>query len=322
MALSNTFSSAEHSTVLLHETVEGLALKENGIYIDGTFGRGGHSRLILSKLADNGKLIAIDRDPKAVAEAKKIQDPRFHIEHNTFSEILPICEKLGLAGKIDGILLDLGVSSPQLDDAARGFSFMKDGPLDMRMDNSQGLSAAEWLKQVSEQDLAWVLKTFGEERFAKKIAKAIVDYNKSAVQNGGECLTRTLQLAELIAQTVPFKDKHKHPATRSFQAIRIFINAELDELEKVLASALAVLAPGGRLSIISFHSLEDRMVKHFMRKQSQGEAIPKGLPLREDQIQRNQRLKVIGKAIMPSEDEIAQNPRARSAVLRIAERLT
>ena len=322
MALLNTFSSAEHSTVLLHETVEGLALKENGIYIDGTFGRGGHSRLILSKLADNGKLIAIDRDPKAVAEAKKIQDPRFHIEHNTFSEILPICEKLGLAGKIDGILLDLGVSSPQLDDAARGFSFMKDGPLDMRMDNSQGLSAAEWLQQVSEQDLAWVLKTFGEERFAKKIAKAIVDYNKSAVQNGGECLTRTLQLAELIAQTVPFKDKHKHPATRSFQAIRIFINAELDELEKVLASALAVLAPGGRLSIISFHSLEDRMVKHFMRKQSQGEAIPKGLPLREDQIQRNQRLKVIGKAIMPSEDEIAQNPRARSAVLRIAERLS
>lgn len=322
MALSNTFSSAEHSTVLLHETVEGLALKENGIYIDGTFGRGGHSRLILSKLADNGKLIAIDRDPKAVAEAKKIQDPRFHIEHNTFSEILPICEKLELVGKIDGILLDLGVSSPQLDDAARGFSFMKDGPLDMRMDNSQGLSAAEWLKQVSEQDLAWVLKTFGEERFAKKIAKAIVDYNKSAVQNGGECLTRTLQLAELIAQTVPFKDKHKHPATRSFQAIRIFINAELDELEKVLASALAVLAPGGRLSIISFHSLEDRMVKHFMRKQSQGEAIPKGLPLREDQIQRNQRLKVIGKAMMPSEDEIAQNPRARSAVLRIAERLS
>ena len=322
MALLNTFSSAKHSTVLLHETVEGLALKENGIYIDGTFGRGGHSRLILSKLADNGKLIAIDRDPKAVAEAKKIQDPRFHIEHNTFSEILPICEKLGLAGKIDGILLDLGVSSPQLDDAARGFSFMKDGPLDMRMDNSQGLSAAEWLQQVSEQDLAWVLKTFGEERFAKKIAKAIVDYNKSAVQNGGECLTRTLQLAELIAQTVPFKDKHKHPATRSFQAIRIFINAELDELEKVLASALAVLAPGGRLSIISFHSLEDRMVKHFMRKQSQGEAIPKGLPLREDQIQRNQRLKVIGKAMMPSEDEIAQNPRARSAVLRIAERLS
>ena len=177
----NAFSSAEHSTVLLHETVDGLALKENGIYIDGTFGRGGHSRLILSKLSANGKLIAIDRDPKAVAEAQKIQDPRFQIEHNTFSEILPICEKLGLVGKIDGILLDLGVSSPQLDDAARGFSFMKDGPLDMRMDDSKGISAAEWLQQVSEQDLAWVLKTFGEERFAKKIAKAIVDYNKSVV---------------------------------------------------------------------------------------------------------------------------------------------
>ena len=322
MSHLNAFSSVEHATVLLHETVDGLALKENGIYIDGTFGRGGHSRLILSKLSVNGRLIAIDRDPKAVAEAHKIQDLRFHIEHSAFSDILPICEKLNLVGKIDGILLDLGVSSPQLDDAERGFSFMKDGPLDMRMDDSKGMSAAEWLQHVSEQDLAWVLKTFGEERFAKKIASAIVNYNKSAVQNGGECLTRTLQLAELIAQTVPFKDKHKHPATRSFQAIRIFINSELDELEKVLQSALTVLAPGGRLSIISFHSLEDRMVKHFMRKQSQGEDIPKGLPLREDQIQRNQTLKVIGKAIMPSDEEIAQNPRARSAVLRIAERLS
>ena len=318
----NAFSSVEHSTVLLHETVDGLALKENGIYIDGTFGRGGHSRLILSKLSANGKLIAIDRDPKAVAEAQKIQDPRFQIEHNTFSEILSICEKRGLVVKIDGILLDLGVSSPQLDDAARGFSFMKDGPLDMRMDDSKGISAAEWLQQVSEQDLAWVLKTFGEERFAKKIAKAIVDYNKIAVQNGRKFLTRTLQRAALISHTVPFKDKHKHPATRSFQAIRIFINAELDELEKVLQSALTVLAPAGRLSVISFHSLEDRMVKHFMRKQSQGRDIPKGLPLREDQIQRNQTLKVIGKAIMPTDAEIAQNPRARSAVLRVAERLS
>ena len=322
MSHLDAFSSAEHATVLLHETVDGLALKENGIYIDGTFGRGGHSRLILSKLSANGRLIAIDRDPKAVAEAQKIQDSRFHIEYSAFSDILPICEKLNLVGKIDGILLDLGVSSPQLDDAERGFSFMKDGPLDMRMDDSKGMSAAEWLQHVSEQDLAWVLKTFGEERFAKKIASAIVNYNKSAVQNGGKYLTRTLQLAELIAQTVPFKDKHKHPATRSFQAIRIFINSELDELEKVLQSALTVLAPGGRLSIISFHSLEDRMVKHFMRKQSQGEDIPKGLPLREDQIQRNQTLKVIGKAIMPTDEEIAQNPRARSAVLRIAERLS
>ncbi|TCP95000.1 16S rRNA (cytosine1402-N4)-methyltransferase [Cricetibacter osteomyelitidis] len=315
------FSHPEHITVLLNEAVAGLSLKEKGVYIDGTFGRGGHSRLILSQLSQDGRLIAIDRDPRAIAEAQSIQDPRFHIEHNSFSAISEICEKLDLIGKIDGILLDLGVSSPQLDEAERGFSFMKDGPLDMRMDTSQGLSAAEWLQQVSVDDLAWVLKTFGEERFAKKIATAIVNYNKSAVQNGEKPLTRTLELANLIAQSVPFKDKHKHPATRSFQAIRIFINAELDELEKVLNSALKVLAPHGRLSIISFHSLEDRMVKHFMRKQSKGDDIPKGLPLRDDQIQRNQTLKTIGKAVMPSAVEIEQNPRSRSAVLRIAERI-
>ncbi|MFZ7108828.1 16S rRNA (cytosine(1402)-N(4))-methyltransferase RsmH [Avibacterium avium] len=321
MNAQNLFSSPEHFTVLLNEAVDGLALKEKGIYIDGTFGRGGHSRLILSRLSQDGRLIAIDRDPRAIAAAAQIQDPRFQIEHNSFSAIPEICEKLGLVGKIDGILLDLGVSSPQLDEAERGFSFMKDGPLDMRMDTTQGLSAAEWLQQVSEQDLAWVLKTFGEERFAKRIAQAIVNYNKNARQNGTEPLNRTLQLAELIAQSVPFKDKHKHPATRSFQAIRIFINAELEELERVLQGALQVLAPQGRLSIISFHSLEDRMVKHFMRKQSKGESLPKGLPLREDQIQRSQTLKTIGKAIMPSEQEIAQNARSRSAVLRIAERV-
>ncbi|MFZ7223184.1 16S rRNA (cytosine(1402)-N(4))-methyltransferase RsmH [Avibacterium avium] len=321
MNAQNLFSSPEHFTVLLNEAVDGLALKEKGIYIDGTFGRGGHSRLILSRLSQDGRLIAIDRDPRAIAAAAQIQDPRFQIEHNSFSAIPEICEKLGLSGKIDGILLDLGVSSPQLDEAERGFSFMKDGPLDMRMDTTQGLSATEWLQQVSEQDLAWVLKTFGEERFAKRIAQAIVNYNKNARQNGTEPLNRTLQLAELIAQSVPFKDKHKHPATRSFQAIRIFINAELEELERVLQGALQVLAPQGRLSIISFHSLEDRMVKHFMRKQSKGESLPKGLPLREDQIQRSQTLKTIGKAIMPSEQEIAQNARSRSAVLRIAERV-
>ena len=321
MDTENSFSSPEHVTVLLHEAVNGLALKENGIYIDGTFGRGGHSRLILSKLSSNGRLIGIDRDPRAIAEAQKIQDPRFQIEHNSFSHIPEICEKLNLVGKIDGILLDLGVSSPQLDEAERGFSFMKDGPLDMRMDTTQGLSAEEWLKQVSVEDLTWVLKTFGEERFAKRIATAIVDYNKSAVKNATEFLSRTSQLAELISQAVPFKDKYKHPATRSFQAIRIFINAELDELESVLNSALDMLAPEGRLSIISFHSLEDRMVKHFMKKQSKGEDIPKGLPLREDQIQRNQKLKTIGKAIQPSDAEIQANPRSRSAVLRVAERI-
>ena len=321
MTVSNSFSAPEHITVLLHEAVDGLALKENGIYIDGTFGRGGHSRLILSKLSVNGRLIAVDRDSQAIAEARKIKDPRFHIEHNSFSAIPEICEKLGLVGKIDGILLDLGVSSPQLDDAERGFSFMKDGPLDMRMDTDRGQSATEWLQRVSIEDLAWVLKTFGEERFAKRIATAIVNYNKSAVEKNTEILHRTLQLAELIAQSVPFKDKHKHPATRSFQAIRIFINSELEELERVLQSALTVLAPQGRLSVISFHSLEDRIVKQFMRKQSKGEDIPKGLPLREDQIKRHQTLKVIGKAVLPSEAEIARNARSRSAVLRVAERI-
>ncbi|HHF0983074.1 TPA: 16S rRNA (cytosine(1402)-N(4))-methyltransferase RsmH [Haemophilus influenzae] len=321
MNSENSFSSSEHITVLLHEAVNGLALKENGIYIDGTFGRGGHSRFILSQLSSNGRLIAVDRDPRAIAEAHKIQDLRFQIEHNSFSHLPEICDKLNLVGKIDGILLDLGVSSPQLDEAERGFSFMKDGPLDMRMDTTQGLSAEEWLKQVSIEDLTWVLKTFGEERFAKRIATAIVDFNKSAVKNGTEFLSRTSQLAELISQAVPFKDKHKHPATRSFQAIRIFINSELDELESLLNSALDMLAPEGRLSIISFHSLEDRMVKHFMKKQSKGEDIPKGLPLREDQIQRNQKLRIIGKAIQPSDAEIQVNPRSRSAILRVAERI-
>ncbi|WGE91376.1 16S rRNA (cytosine(1402)-N(4))-methyltransferase RsmH [Actinobacillus genomosp. 1] len=306
----------KHVTVLLHEAVDGLAIKPNGIYIDGTFGRGGHSRLILSKLSEHGRLIATDRDPRAIAEANTINDARFQIVHTAFSAIPEVCEQLGLTGKIDGILLDLGVSSPQLDDAERGFSFMRDGPLDMRMDTTKGLSAAEWLAQVSVDDLAWVLKTFGEERFAKRIAQAVVSYNKSATDK----ISRTLQLAQIIADAVPFKDKHKHPATRSFQAIRIFINSELDELEKALQSALSVLAPEGRLSIISFHSLEDRMVKQFMKKNSKGMDVPKGLPILESELNKNIPLKTIGKAIMPSEAEIEANPRSRSAVLRIAEK--
>ncbi|AKO44871.1 16S rRNA (cytosine(1402)-N(4))-methyltransferase RsmH [[Haemophilus] ducreyi] len=304
----------KHITVLLHEAVDGLAIKPNGIYIDGTFGRGGHSRLILSRLATNGRLIAIDRDPRAIAEANTISDARFQIIHTAFSAIPEVCESLGLMGKIDGILLDLGVSSPQLDDAERGFSFMRDGPLDMRMDTTKGLSAAEWLAQVSIEDLAWALKTFGEERFAKRIAQAVVSYNKT----NSEKITRTLQLAKIIADAVPFKDKHKHPATRSFQAIRIFINRELDELEKALTNALRVLAPEGRLSIISFHSLEDRMVKQFMKKNSKGEVVPKGLPILEAELNKNIPLNIIGKAIMPSEAEIVVNARSRSAVLRIA----
>ncbi|MDA3978134.1 16S rRNA (cytosine(1402)-N(4))-methyltransferase RsmH [Gallibacterium sp. AGMB14963] len=316
-----TYSDPAHFTVLLNEAVEGLSLKPNGIYIDGTFGRGGHSRKILSELGEQGRLIAIDRDPEAILAAQAIQDSRFSIEHNTFSEIKSICEAHNLVGKIDGILLDLGVSSPQLDDAERGFSFMQDGPLDMRMDSSKGISAAEWLQQVSESDLVWVLKTFGEERFAKRIAHNIVEFNRQALQNKTEPLTRTLQLAQLIAQSMPIKEKHKHPATRSFQAIRIFINSELEELEKILNSAIDVLAPEGRLAIISFHSLEDRLVKRFMKKQSKGDEIPRGLPLTEAQIERNQKLKLIGKAIMPTEAELAVNSRSRSAVLRVAERL-
>lgn len=306
----------QHITVLLNEAVDGLAIKPNGIYIDGTFGRGGHSRLILSRLGDAGRLIAIDRDPRAIAEAKTIHDPRFQIIHSAFSAIPTLCVELDLVGKIDGILLDLGVSSPQLDDAERGFSFMRDGPLDMRMDTTKGISAMDWLAQVSVDDLAWVLKSFGEERFAKRIAQAVVSYNQSA----NEKISRTLQLAQIIAEAVPFKDKHKHPATRSFQAIRIFINRELDELENALGSALSVLAPQGRLSIISFHSLEDRMVKQFMRKQSKGEAVPKGLPILESELNKNIPLKTIGKAVMPSEAEIQANSRSRSAVLRIAEK--
>ncbi|MGY4674111.1 16S rRNA (cytosine(1402)-N(4))-methyltransferase RsmH [Ursidibacter arcticus] len=306
----------KHITVLLNEAVEGLAIEPNGIYIDGTFGRGGHSRLILSQLSEKGRLIAIDRDPRAIAEAETIKDPRFQIVHSAFSAIPEICQQLELVGKINGILLDLGVSSPQLDEAERGFSFMRDGPLDMRMDTTKGLSAMEWLAQVSVEDLAWVLKEFGEERFAKKIAQAVVSYNKSAPEK----ISRTLELANIVANAVPFKDKHKHPATRTFQAIRIFINSELDELEKALNSAISVLAPQGRLSIISFHSLEDRMVKQFMRKHSKGEAVPKGLPILESELNKNIPLKTIGKAIMPTAAEIEANPRSRSAVLRIAEK--
>ncbi|MGX2974358.1 16S rRNA (cytosine(1402)-N(4))-methyltransferase RsmH [Ursidibacter arcticus] len=306
----------KHITVLLNEAVEGLAIDPNGIYIDGTFGRGGHSRLILSQLSEKGRLIAIDRDPRAITEAETIKDSRFQIIHSAFSAIPEICQQLELVGKINGILLDLGVSSPQLDEAERGFSFMRDGPLDMRMDTTKGLSAMEWLAQVSVEDLAWVLKEFGEERFAKKIAQAVVSYNKSAPEK----ISRTLELANIVANAVPFKDKHKHPATRTFQAIRIFINSELDELEKALNSAISVLSPQGRLSIISFHSLEDRMVKQFMRKHSKGETVPKGLPILESELNKNIPLKTIGKAIMPTDAEIEANPRSRSAVLRIAEK--
>ncbi|WP_225624498.1 16S rRNA (cytosine(1402)-N(4))-methyltransferase RsmH [Plesiomonas shigelloides] len=290
-------------------------MRPDGIYIDGTFGRGGHSRLILSQLGPQGRLIAIDRDPQAIAEAATIDDPRFQIVHGPFSNVQQYVEELGLTGKIDGFLLDLGVSSPQLDDAERGFSFMRDGPLDMRMDPSSGFSAAEWLQKAEAEDIAWVLKTFGEERFAKRIARAIVARNQS------EPMTRTRELAELVAAASPVKEKHKHPATRTFQAIRIYINSELEEIERALDASLTILAPGGRLSVISFHSLEDRIVKRFIRRQSKGPEIPDGLPLTEAQLAGGKKMLTIGKAIKPSEEEIEQNARSRSSVLRVAERM-
>ncbi len=305
----------KHTTVLLDEAVNGLKIKSDGIYLDGTFGRGGHSRLILSQLGEHGRLFAIDRDPQAIAAAAEITDPRFTIIHGPFSALAGYAEERGLTGKINGILLDLGVSSPQLDDAERGFSFMRDGPLDMRMDPTKGLSASQWLLQAEESDIAFVLKTFGEERFAKRIARAIVERNRE------QPMTRTKELAEVIYAATPVKDKFKHPATRSFQAIRIWVNSELEEIEQALKGALDALAPEGRLSVISFHSLEDRIVKRFMREQSRGPQVPAGIPMTEAQLNKlgGRHLKALGK-MMPGEAEVAENPRARSSVLRIAER--
>lgn len=305
----------KHTTVLLDEAVNGLNIRPDGIYIDGTFGRGGHSRLILSQLGEQGRLLAIDRDPQAIAAAAAIDDPRFSIIHGPFSALADYARERELDGKIDGILLDLGVSSPQLDDAERGFSFMRDGPLDMRMDPTRGQSAAQWLMTAEEADIAWVIKTFGEERFGKRIARAIVERNRE------EPMTRTKELAAVVSAAMPVKDKFKHPATRTFQAIRIWINSELDEIEKALNGSLEALAVGGRLSIISFHSLEDRIVKRFMREKSRGPQVPAGIPMTEAQLNKlgGRQLKAIGK-LMPGEDEVAENPRARSSVLRIAER--
>ncbi|MCC3739578.1 16S rRNA (cytosine(1402)-N(4))-methyltransferase RsmH [Rouxiella badensis] len=305
----------KHTSVLLDEAVNGLNIRPDGIYIDGTFGRGGHSRLILSQLGPKGRLLAIDRDPQAIEASKAIDDPRFSIVHGPFSELAEYVKDRGLVGKIDGILLDLGVSSPQLDDPERGFSFMRDGPLDMRMDPSRGYSAAEWLMKAEAEDIAWVLKTFGEERFAKRIARAIVERNRE------QPMTRTKELADLIANASPIREKHKHPATRSFQAVRIYINSELEEIERALDGALEVLATDGRLSVISFHSLEDRIVKRFIRQHSRGPQVPSGIPMTEAQLQSlgGRTLKSIGK-MMPSEAEVAENPRARSSVLRFAAR--
>jgi 16S rRNA (cytosine1402-N4)-methyltransferase len=305
-----------HISVLLQEAVDGLAITGDGCFIDCTFGRGGHSSLILSQLSESGRLIAIDRDPTAIAAAEKFKgDPRFLIEHEGFAALADIVEKHELTGKVDGILLDLGVSSPQLDEAERGFSFMKDGPLDMRMDTTRGQTAAEWLAVADVEDITWVLRTFGEEKHAWRIANAIVDTREESP------LTRTGQLAKLIKTTAPQREIKKHPATRSFQAIRMYINSELEQIEKALAASLDVLAVGGRLVVISFHSLEDRLVKQFMKKHSQGKKVPRGLPISEEELNKGKKFSLIGRRLKPSKTEVEENVRSRSSVLRVAERL-
>ncbi|GAB4296721.1 MAG: 16S rRNA (cytosine(1402)-N(4))-methyltransferase RsmH [Methylophaga sp.] len=310
-----TESHSEHLPVLLGETLDALSVKADGKYLDATFGRGGHSRAILAQLSEDGRLLGLDRDPQAIVAGEQLaaEDPRFSIEQAAFSELEKTIHARLWQGQVDGILMDIGVSSPQLDDASRGFSFLKDGPLDMRMNPDVGISAAEWLATADRDDIAHVLKTLGEERYSKRIARAIVE---SRDENP---IRTTRQLAELVDRASPSREKHKHPATRTFQAIRIHINNELEELKQALEQALDVLAVGGRLVVISFHSLEDRIVKRFFRDQARGDDLPSHFPVTVDQL--NPRLKVIGKAVKAGEAELAVNPRARSAVLRVAEKL-
>ncbi len=307
----------KHLPVMFAEALQQLAIKKDGIYLDCTFGRGGHSQGILDELDESGRLLALDRDADAVhseyAQAM-LKDQRFTLVHNCFSELESILVTAGLAGKIDGVLMDLGVSSPQLDNPERGFSFLRDGPLDMRMDGSSGISAAQWLANVDEQVLAKVLFEYGEERFARRIARAVVDTRTQTP------ITTTRQLAQLIEDAVPVREKHKHPATRTFQAIRIEINKELEELNDVLRQSVRVLKPGGRLVVISFHSLEDRIVKRFIRNESGAKYNPGKLPIKEADFAKGC-LKKIGKALKAGKQEIALNPRARSAIMRVAERV-
>lgn len=304
---------ATHKPVLLQESIEQLAIKPAGLYIDGTFGRGGHSQAILQLLDGAGRLIAFDKDPAAIKHAGEvITDKRFSIVHASFADIKDVLAAQGLLGQVDGILLDLGVSSPQLDEAERGFSFMRDGPLDMRMNTEAGSSAADWLKFVKEEDLANVIFEYGEERFSRRIAKAIVEARKL------EPITTTKQLAELVATAVPRREPGKHPATRSFQAIRIFVNKELDDLSVGLTQCVEVLKIGGRLAVISFHSLEDRIVKQFMKQQSSPPKMPRHLPIKHADF--HPELKVLGKPIFPGDEELRVNIRARSAVLRTVEK--
>ena len=302
-----------HVPVLAQEAVAALAIQPDGVYVDATFGRGGHSRLILDRLGAAGRLIALDRDPDAIRAGADLQDKRLTLMQSTFSRLGAVLGELGVP-QVNGILLDIGVSSPQLDDATRGFSFRFDAPLDMRMDPGSGLSAADWLATAAEGEISEVIRSYGEERFAKSIARAIVAARQV------EAICTTGQLARLIAATIKWHEPGQHPATRSFQAIRIYLNRELEELSTVLPQCVDALLPAGRLAVISFHSLEDRIVKRFMRDEALGEQAPRRLPIPAAMLKPG-RLRLVGRAQRASDAEIAANPRARSAVLRVAERV-
>lgn len=304
-----------HQAVMLEEVIAALNIKPGGVYFDGTFGRGGHSSAILQRLGETGHLYAVDRDPEAIAHGKKIiTDERLTLIRGTFSSIYDIAKEAQLLGKVDGILLDLGVSSPQLDDASRGFSFLRDGPLDMRMDPEKGMSAAEWINAASEEEISRVLKEYGEERFHRRVAHAIVQSRTE------KSITTTHELAYVIKGAIPKKDFTKHPATKSFQGIRIYINEELKELEDFLEKCVEIMSMGGRLAIIGFHSLEDRIVKRFMKKLARGDEYPRDLPIQQIHIQQPP-LKIVQWGVKASEQEVRGNPRARSAILRVAEKL-
>ncbi|MGB0712644.1 MAG: 16S rRNA (cytosine(1402)-N(4))-methyltransferase RsmH [Gammaproteobacteria bacterium] len=308
-------SELMHRPVLLDEAVEALHIRPGGRYVDGTFGRGGHSGAILGRLNDDGGLLAFDKDPAALESAKRfLGDRRFSMVRGSFAMLRPTAEARGLLGRIDGVLLDLGVSSPQIDDPTRGFSFQNDGPLDMRMDNASGPTAADWVATASEDEMAQVFREYGEERFARRVARAIV------AARGDRAILSTARLAAIVADAIPTRERGKNPATRTFQAIRIRINRELDDLDEALLQAVDCLAAGGRLAVISFHSLEDRRVKRFMRDESRGRPVPRGVPVRADH-PTGARLRLVGKAMKAGDEELRANPRARSAVLRVAERL-
>ena len=303
-----------HQTVLLHEAVNALVTTPAGFYVDGTFGRGGHSRCLLERLDKDGRLLGVDKDPLAAAAADELREaePRFSFFHGSFAQLPQELQRVGI-DHVDGILLDLGVSSPQLDEAERGFSFMQDGPLDMRMDTSRGETAAQWLSYAAEADIAKVLKEYGEERFSRRIAAAIV------AARDEEPITSTGRLAKLVSEANPRWEKHKHPATRAFQAIRIKVNRELEDLQDLLAGSLDMLRIGGRLVVISFHSLEDRMVKRYMRDMARGDQIPMGVPVTDSAL--NKRMKLVGRAVKASAGEVEENVRSRSAIMRVAEKI-